>query len=97
MRDIEEITKPNVLLSSILARHLGLDRRYFSRKKQNITLQNGIEVFKYQSVIFVNVPMSLYKYLQNDFQAILLENEDAEDEFEYIFKLDKNKKIGFWK
>jgi len=95
---IEKILKDNIIVASILEKYLGLKPNYFAKKKySNVkSFTKELDIFKMDTVIMVSVPPELKKYL-SEYKAMLLNIREDESEFDYIFKLDKYYKIGFWR
>ena len=95
-KHIEEATKDNVLVASIVAKHLGLPLNFFANNTTSTTLNKEINIFKIEGVMHVKLPNSLIKGLSS-YQAVVLDIQEQEEEYAYTVPLNKNKKIGFWR
>ena len=83
------------LVANALAEYLGLDNRYFSRVREE-SLTDGVKLYKFKRVILVKLPKEVYELLKTHTAVVLTEN-DSEDDYDYVFNLTSKTKIGFWK
>jgi len=81
-----------------LARYFGLDSRYFAKMntRRNTTVYEGVETKKIDRVVIVYMPCHIAHYISQGFVACRVEDGDDID-FEYVFPLTKDTRIGFWK
>lgn len=82
-----------------LARELGLNSRFFSRlhREKPKSLTNGIEIRSTGGLVLVRVPSEVNKLiLSKDYTAVRLDVDD-DAEYDFVFQITAETKIGFWK
>jgi hypothetical protein len=87
------------VLGTWLASKLGLNSRYFTNiyNSGRLTLDGSVKIKKFGGLIFVSVPPELKKYLDGEYISTKISADDDIAEYEYIFNLTKDTKIGFWR
>ena len=95
-KSVGEALRAEVVVASIVAKHLGLSSNFFSQNLNPQTFNNEIEIFKIEGVVHLKLPPSLKNGIAN-YQSILLNIDEDEEEFDYVVPLNSNKKIGFWR
>lgn len=86
-------------LGTWLADKFGLNTSYFSHAKlyERTTLNAGFDIQKFCGIVFVSVPDDVKKYIRQGYISTKIMQEDDLNDYEYVFELTKNTKIGFWK
>ncbi len=82
-----------------LARALGLNSRYFSRlnTEKPASLNKEIAIQSTAGLVLVRIPEAANKILQSrEYIASKITSDDT-SEFEYVFNITADVKIGFWK
>ena len=95
MSVVSEMLDGNVL-GSELAKHFGLNPRYFSKVFEKESLNKDVKITKFKHTVLVSVPKEAHEYIKNYTAVPLSANED-ESEYEYVLHLTNKLKIGFWK
>ena len=82
-----------------LARELGLNSRFFSRlhREKPKSLTNGVEIRSTGGLVLVRVPSEVNKFIRsNDYTAVRVDGDD-DIEYDFMFQITAETKIGFWK
>jgi len=91
------------LLGTWLAKELALNPRYFSKiyaraQKGNTTLSRGVEIKKQAGMIFVALPPHVVAMINDPaYTAAQIQPEDEERDYDHVFQLTRDVRIGFWK
>ena len=88
------------VLGTWLAAKLNLNSRYFSNifNSDRTTLNSMVEVKKLGGLIFVSIPIEAKVYIDDSsYVPTKLSHDDEDDNFDYIFYITKDTRIGFWK
>lgn len=94
--DFKNLKVREVHIHSSLAKKFNLDRSYFRKayeKNQNLNL----EMSKISGILFIKLPNKIQDLIDKDYIYRLLDKDDLETEYNYIYNLSNKIKIGFWK
>ena len=85
-------------LGTWLANKLGLHRAYFSKlRTSNHIMNKDVKIEKFSGIVFVCVPDDIKHYIKNGYIANKIEPDDDVSQYDYIFELTKDARVGFWK
>lgn len=96
MDSMMDMFEEDIVVGTLLARHLGLPPDFFTKKASNKSFTKEIKAFKIDTVVMLKISKDFKKYLK-DYNAVLLGKKYNQKDFEYVLSLDSKIKIGFWK
>jgi len=92
------VMQDGFMIGTWLARYFGLDSRYFSKlnSRKSITLNHLVEVKSFEGIVFVSIPKDIQQHIREGYMAGKIESGDDLSEYDHVFDLTNQTKIGFW-
>lgn len=82
-----------------LARELGLNSRFFARlhRERPKSLTNGVEIHSTGGLVLVRIPSNISNMIRlGNHTAVKIEVDD-DTEYDFVFQITAETKIGFWR
>ncbi len=74
---------------SLLAKELNIPSRYLRC--------TSLEQISFKKVVLIKLPAKVVQLMQDGYISCIAGKDDDTTKYEYIFSLNRNTKIGFWK
>lgn len=85
-----------------IVKRFGLNNRYLSTAYKrgyeiNATIKSDGEFFRHRGHYYISLPTKINTLIINGYYTYQLKQKDNENDFDFIYTLSKNCKIGFFK
>ncbi|TLP41050.1 hypothetical protein [Arcobacter arenosus] len=93
---LDGLVSGNIWIASKLCFRFGLHTQFFNAiHRQDYSI--NAKIFKTGGIVFVELPKEIQLMIDKGYVSLKLAPEDIESDFDYIYELTNNTKIGFYK
>lgn len=86
----------SIWVAPALCKRLSLHPQYFNAlHRQNC--KSNVKISKTGGIYIVEIPAEIQKLINENYVAVKMNNSEVESDFDYVFNITVNTKIGFYK
>ena len=89
------ITK-SIWIAPALCKRLSLHPQFFNALHRQGYKANA-KITKTGGIYIVEIPKEVQKFINENYVSVKMNNNDIDDDFDYVFSITDNTKIGFYK